>query len=123
MVTMAARISSSVLDSDARNASAAPWNWLWMPAGMPMSRCTRSMTSTASPSDTPLARLNDMVTAGNWPMWLTTSAAARSSMRASEASGTCWPSAVATWICCSACGPMRPPSWLSSTTRYWLAWV
>ena len=65
MVTMAARISSKVDDSDARNASAAPWNWVLMPPGKPISCSTRSITATASPSDTPGARLNDRVTAGN----------------------------------------------------------
>ena len=39
IVTMAARMSSSVLSSEARNASAAPWKRVWMLAGMPISRC------------------------------------------------------------------------------------
>ena len=65
MVTTAARISSSVLDSEARNASAAPWKRVWMPAGRPISCSTASITCTALPSDTPLARLNESVTAGN----------------------------------------------------------
>ncbi|MNN56173.1 hypothetical protein D3C81_1710900 [compost metagenome] len=127
MVTMAARISSRVLDSEARNASAAPWNWLTMASGRPISCCTCSMAATAAPSETPGARLNDRVTAGNWPMWLTSSAAGRSSMRTSEDSGT-WPLApaallLATYSWRSACGPRRSAASVSSTTRYWLAWV
>ena len=65
IVTTAARISSSVLSSEARNASAAPWKRVWMLAGMPISRCAVSIAVTASPSDAPWPRLNDSVTAGN----------------------------------------------------------
>ena len=49
---------------------------------MPSSRCAVSIASTASPSDAPGARLNDIVTAGNCPAWLITSGVLRSSMRA-----------------------------------------
>ncbi len=38
-VSTAARISISSLESEARNASAAPWNRAWMLAGMPRSCC------------------------------------------------------------------------------------
>ncbi|MCY1291818.1 hypothetical protein D9M70_410200 [compost metagenome] len=123
MVTTAARISSRVLDSEAWKAAAAPWKRVWMPSGMPISCCTRSITATASPRATPGARLNDNVTAGNWPIWLIASCAWRSSTLARAESGTCVSALVATWICCSACGPMRSPAADSSTTRYWLAWV
>ncbi|MOA02154.1 hypothetical protein D3C78_1215930 [compost metagenome] len=105
MVTMAARISHRVLDSEARNASAAPWKRLWMPSGRPIAAWTCSMRATASPSATPGARLNDTVTAGNWPMRLTCSAVARSSTRTRLASGTCTPSVPATWISRSAARP------------------
>ncbi|MND98236.1 hypothetical protein D3C80_905790 [compost metagenome] len=67
--------------------------------------------------------MNDNVTAGNWPIWLIASCAWRSSTLARAESGTCVSALVATWICCSACGPMRSPAADSSTTRYWLAWV
>ncbi|MCY1305355.1 hypothetical protein D9M70_551530 [compost metagenome] len=123
MVTTAARISSRVLASEARNASAAPWKRLCTPSGMPISCWVRSITATASPSDTPSARLNDRLTAGNWPMWLITSSALRSSTWARLDSGTWPPAPVATWICPSACGPMVSPLFDCSTTRYWLAWV
>ena len=63
-----------------------------MLAGRPSSRVTRSMDFTAAPSDTPGARLKETVTAGNWPWWLTASAAACCSMLASVDSGT-WPQA------------------------------
>ncbi|MCY1378814.1 hypothetical protein D9M71_573390 [compost metagenome] len=75
MVTTAARISSKVLDNEAWNACAAPWNWVCTPIGMPMSFCTCSMISTACPSATPGARLKDIITAGNWPMWVIASCA------------------------------------------------
>ena len=56
IVTIAARISTSVLSSEARKASAAPWKRVWTLAGMPSwirSRCAASMAATASPSDAP----------------------------------------------------------------------
>ena len=57
IVTIAARISSSVLSSEARNASAAPWKRVWMLAGIPSSCCAASMAATASPSDAPGAEV------------------------------------------------------------------
>ncbi|KAG1433957.1 hypothetical protein G6F55_014626 [Rhizopus delemar] len=70
MVTTAARISHSVLVSEFWNASAAPWNRVSTPAGKPISASAAMMASTALDSDAPGARLNEMVTAGNWPWWL-----------------------------------------------------
>ena len=67
MVTMAARINSSVFVSEAWNASAAPWKLVSILAGMARSFSTCLMRSTAAPSDAPGARLNDTVVAGNWP--------------------------------------------------------
>ena len=46
------------------------------------------MACTAAPSDTPGAVLNDSVAAGSWPTWFTARAVLRSSMRATDASGT-----------------------------------
>ncbi|MNV92559.1 hypothetical protein D3C71_1871730 [compost metagenome] len=123
MVTTAARISSKVLDSDAWNASAAPWKRVCTPSGMPICCCTCSITLTASPSEAPWARLNDMVTAGNWPMWEIASCAWRCSIRASADSRTWPPSVALTWIDSSACGPMLAAVCDCNTTRYWLAWV
>ena len=45
--------------------------------------------STASPSETPGARLKESVTTGNWPWWLTASGAVPVSMRVKALSGTC----------------------------------
>ncbi|MNO42995.1 hypothetical protein D3C76_332000 [compost metagenome] len=123
MVTTAARISSSVLDSEAWNASAAPWKRVCTPAGIPMSCCTCSITLTASPSATPGARLNDIITAGNWPIWAMASCAERCSICARLDRRTWPPSVVLTWICSSAWGPMSVAAEACSTTRYWLAWV
>jgi hypothetical protein len=89
IVTTAARINSRVLSSEARNASAAPWNRVWILAGMRISRCARSMALTALPSEAPDPRLNDNVTAGNWPAWLITSRVWRCSTWAMLESGTC----------------------------------
>ncbi len=85
---MAARISQSVLDSEAWKASAAPWKLVTVEAGMPISASAALMASTALPSEAPLARLKDTVAAGNWPMWFTTSGAVRSLMVAIDDSGT-----------------------------------
>src|SRR5271157_4669840 len=41
-----------------------------MLAGMPKSRVTCLICSTAAPSDAPGARLNERVTTGNWLWWL-----------------------------------------------------
>src|ERR1035438_2085636 len=89
MVTMAARISHSSLASEPRNAAAAPWNWICALAGRPISACVFWMPVTASPSEAPGERLNEIVADGNWPIWLTTSGVARSLMRAMAVSGTC----------------------------------
>ena len=120
---MAASTSSSVLSSDARNAAAAPWNVVWTLAGMPISACACSIAATALPSDAPGARLNDIVTAGNWPAWLITSWVLRSRIVARLDSGTWRPSDVATNTCPSASGPTWKRGSISSTTRYWLACV
>ena len=90
-------------------------------AGSPIAARAASICSTASPSDAPAARLNDTVAAGNWPMWLTISGAARVSTRAMPESGVCRPSEVATWMRPMASGPSWKRPSTSSTTRYWLA--
>ncbi len=123
MVTTAARISSKVLDSDAWKASAAPWNWVCTPTGMPISCFTWSMISTPLPRAMPGARLNDIITAGNWPIWVIASCAWRSSTRARLDRRTWPPLVVFTWIWSRAAGPIFSPAWACSTTRYWLAWV
>src|SRR5512143_4059759 len=89
IVTIAARISQISVASEARNALAAPWKRICTDAGTPSSRSVPSIARTASPSETPRARLNDTVAAGNWPRWLMTSGALRSTTRAIEESGTC----------------------------------
>src|SRR5439155_553662 len=68
-------MSSGSLASDAWKAWAEPWKLARMLGGRPMSRAARSIAATAWPSATPGARLKDSVTAGNWPWWLTASAA------------------------------------------------
>ena len=88
-MTIAARISQSWFVSDARKASAAPWSFTCALTGRPISRCAASMAFTASPSDAPRARLNEIVAAGNWPMRLTTSGAGRSVTVASADNGIC----------------------------------
>src|SRR5262245_46188048 len=93
MVTMAARISHSVLESDASNASAAPWKLVMTLGGRLICASAALIAATASPRDAPLARLKDTVAAGNWPMWFTTSGMVRSEMVATVESGTRVPDA------------------------------
>src|SRR5438034_775912 len=63
----AARMRIGSLASEAWKARAAPRKPLWIDGGRPISRAAPLMASTASPSEAPGARLNEIVTAGNWP--------------------------------------------------------
>ena len=83
-------------------------------------RCTCSMAATASLSDAPGARLNDMLAAGNCPRWLTTSGVSLSLNFATELSCTWPPLAVVTYMPLSASNPLLKSGPTSSTTRYWL---
>ncbi len=65
MVTTAARSRKSVLVSDARKASAAPWKLVSTLIGISTWASAALIASTARPSDTPGARLNDIVADGN----------------------------------------------------------
>ena len=56
-----------VLFSDAPNAWALPWKLVWSESGAPSSFSTRWMALTAWPIAAPGARLNEIVTEGNWP--------------------------------------------------------
>src|SRR5437870_405157 len=62
-----------------------------MLAGSPISFLTRLTAFTASPSETFGARLNDSVTTGNCPWWLTAMGAGVSSTREKALRGTCPP--------------------------------
>ena len=66
-MTIAARISSGSDDSESLNAAAAPWKSPCRPGGASSSAIARFTASTALPSDSLRARLNDSVTAGNCP--------------------------------------------------------
>ena len=90
IVMTAARIRNSWFDSDAWNASAAPWKRVWNDAGRPMSCSAAAIALTASPSDAPGARLNEIVVDGNCDRCATSSGDGRSWNVAIDASGT-WP--------------------------------
>ena len=90
-------MSSGSLASDAWKAWAEPWKLARMLGGRPMSRAARSIAATAWPSATPGARLKDSVTAGNWPWWLTASAALVAVTRVNVPSGTEAPVAARTY--------------------------
>ena len=67
------------------------------PAGRPRRRPPGS-SATASPSATPGARLNEMMTDGSWAMWLTVSDVGLSLRLATVSSGTSAPVGVRTWM-------------------------
>ena len=67
--------------------------------------------------------MNDIITAGNWPMCAIANCAWRCSTWARLDRRTWPPSVVFTWIWFSAAGPRVSPDWACKTTRYWLAWV
>ena len=64
-MTTAARMRSGWLASASRNTCAVPEKLPRTVAGIPSSAVFASTASTASPSDTPGARLNDTVAEGN----------------------------------------------------------
>src|SRR5690606_156455 len=119
----AARISHNVDDSEARKASAAPWKRDSMLAGRSISTCAASIAATASPNEAPGARLNEIVVAGNWPIWLRSNALGRSSTRAMPDNATGVPETDGTRIRSSADGYNANCVIGSSTRRYLLAWV
>ena len=56
-------------------------------------RASASTAATASPSETPGFRLNEIVTAGSWPGWVTASGPVFCVIVASDESGTRSPAA------------------------------
>ena len=80
-----------MLDSDAPKACALPWKLVCSESGLPSCFSTCWMALTASPIAVPGSRLNEIVTDGNWPWWLTTSGATLTTLSTSVDSGTCWP--------------------------------
>ncbi|MNN41018.1 hypothetical protein D3C81_1551110 [compost metagenome] len=108
------------MEREARKASAAPWNSVTIEIGRFSSFSICVILSTAAPRDSPGARLNETVAAGNWPWWLTTSWPVRSLMRAMAPSGTCPPDDDGRRSSASDCGLVRNCGMVSSTTRYWL---
>src|SRR2546422_6736179 len=59
----AARMSHGWLSSEARKVRAVPWKLPCTVVGTPISTIVRSMASAASPSDTPSAKLKEIVVA------------------------------------------------------------
>ena len=77
------------------NACAVPWKLVAIVAGS-SARAAASTCATASPSATPGRRLNESVTDGSWPVWLTDSGPTPVSTRVTLESGTCLPVGVRT---------------------------
>src|SRR2546422_4646420 len=77
-------------DIAAWKACAVPWNLVVTLGGrMPAPASFTSLT--ASPSETPGLRLNEIVTAGSWPRWLTDSGPTVALRLATAFSGTSAP--------------------------------
>src|SRR5678816_410645 len=92
-VMSAARMSSGSLASEAWKACAVPWKLARIDGGRPIARSAARMAVTAWPRETPGARLNDSVTAENWPWWLMASGAVLGARREKALSGTWAPEA------------------------------
>src|SRR5712692_4718733 len=73
--------------NDDSNAWAVPWK-LVVTVGGRAARDSRSTAATASPSDVPGFRLNEIVTAGSWPRWATVRGPVLRARRATVSSGT-----------------------------------
>src|SRR5580700_4990371 len=67
IVTIAATRRKTSLVSEDSNAELAPRKLAIKLVGSFISCCTVRISRTASPSDAPGARLNEIVEAGNWP--------------------------------------------------------
>ena len=80
------------MDSDDWNACAVPWKVPCTVIGTPICRTAALIASTAWPSAAPCARLNEIVTAGNWLWWLIDSGCTGTVDHFTKVdSGTAWP--------------------------------
>src|SRR5262245_20165935 len=106
---MATTSSMARLPSELSKALAAPWNWPLTPSGNVAfaTSCTRDK---ALPSDAPLARPNEIVTAPSWPAWLMVCGPTVSVTDASVSSGTTGPAlaTLAAWTAAAAVGVDAP---------------
>src|SRR4029079_14441047 len=80
---------SSVLSSEARKASAAPWKLVRMLPGTRISFSAFSIASTASPSEARGARLKEIVVGAKWARVLIEREPERSVTFATAERGTC----------------------------------
>src|SRR5262249_33629993 len=122
-VTRAARMRMGWLASDAWKACAVPWKLAWMEGGMFICRSAACMRVTASPRDTPGARLNDSVTAGKKPWWFTASGVVLSAEWGEVGRGSCLPVVDLTLIALRASGFCWSFGGDSRITWYWLSGV
>src|SRR3954447_2828396 len=99
---MAMMSSSPRPCSDDWNACAVPWKDVVTEDGRLFAAF--STCATASPSETPGLRLNESVTDGSWPEWLTLSGPTDGTSFATVSSGTSSPEAARTYSSDSACG-------------------
>ena len=103
--------------ADFWNSWAVPWNPVVSVAGS-SSRAACSTFASPSPSDTPGARSNEIVTAGSCPAWATVSGPTPRSVATSESIGTSAPSADRTYSRDNRAGSRWYSGRASSTTRY-----
>src|SRR5437868_820760 len=118
---MAITSSSDRFDIDCWKTLADPWNVV-VTVGGSMPFATSVTFDTASPSEIPGLTLNEIDTAGNWPMWFTDCGPTVSLKLTTDSSGTMPPPGALNEIfcsvsaCCWYCGSS------SSSTRYWERW-
>src|SRR5262249_1593813 len=106
--------------SEAWNAWAAPWKLPMSVAGARTSRTTCWTCDTAWLSDTPSLRLNEIVTDGSWPRWLTVSGPSAGVSRATASRGTSLACDERTYSRGNWLGSRWYAGSSSRTTQYWL---
>src|SRR3954464_6584796 len=119
MTTIAiSRIRPSPCNDDS-NACAVPWNIVEIVAGT-VAAATCRIWVTASPSARPGLRLNEIVTDGSWPVWLTNNGPASVLVVDTVLSGINEPFDDRTYSIDSAAGSRWNSGATCRMTWYWL---
>ncbi len=118
MTMMVSPISQPMLDCEDWNCWALPWKLARTPLGSRV-RVSRVISSRAGPSTTPVLRLKEMVTAGNWPAWFTDNGPTSWRWRVTACSGTSLPWSERTSTKASVEGSVWYRGSSSMITLYW----
>ena len=101
------------------NSWAVPWKLAEMPVGSGSWLVSLAMASIAWPMEIPGLRLKEMVTEGNWPVWVIDSGPVASVSFTSSRKGINWPVAERTYNRSSALLSVWSAGRTPSNTRYW----